>query len=147
MAGNGTFIRVELIGFLGADVESRYTANGTPVTNFRVATDYRYTTSDGEEHTETEWTTVVVWRGLAEACNSHLHKGSRVFVAGRLKTRLWQDEAGTTHYRTEVQAEQVIFLDGRHLQVETAMQEEDLPADLGLAEAEEAEPPRKRRKV
>ena len=131
MAGNGTLNRVELIGHLGADPETRFTQGGTPVTNFRVATNYSYKTSEGEERTETEWTNVVAWRGLAEACNNHLRKGSRVFVDGRLKTRSWQDEGGQTHYRTEVQADKVIFLDGRQAQAEAGMPEEDLPEEVG----------------
>jgi single-strand DNA-binding protein len=143
----GTLNRVELIGHLGADPEARFTQGGTPVANFRVATNHVYKTSEGEERTETEWTPIVAWRGLAEACNNHLRKGSRVFVAGRLKTRSWQDEAGQTHYRTEVQAEQVIFLDNRQAPNGAGVQEEELPDDLGQAEAEEqAEPPQRRRK-
>src|SRR4051794_27601320 len=112
----GTLNRVELIGHLGADPDARFTPSGTPVANFRVATNHVYKTSDGEERTETEWTPVVAWRGLAEACTSYLRKGSKVFVEGRLKTRSWQDEAGQTHYRTEVQADSVIFLDSRQAQ-------------------------------
>jgi single-strand DNA-binding protein len=127
MAGNGTLNRVELIGHLGADPEARCTPTGTTVTNFRVATNHVYKTSDGEERTETEWTQVVAWRGLAEACSSYLHKGSRVYVDGRLKTRSWQDESGQTHYRTEVQADTVIFLDGRQASAEAGVSVEDLP--------------------
>ena len=71
-------------------------------------------------------------------------------MAGRLKTRSWDDEGGTTHYRTKVQADQVIFLDGRQAPNGAGVQEEDLPADLAPSEAEEqaeqaAEPPSKRR--
>jgi single-strand DNA-binding protein len=146
----GTLNRVELIGHLGADPEARYTPNGTPVANFRVATNYSYRTAEGEERTETEWTPIVAWRGLAEACNNYLHKGSKVFVAGRLKTRSWEDEGGQTHYRTEVQADSVIFLDGRQAPNGAGVMEEELPADLGQAEAEPeaeavAETPRRRR--
>jgi single-strand DNA-binding protein len=145
----GTLNRVELIGHLGADPETRYTQGGTPVVNFRVATNYSYKTGDGEERTETEWTSVVAWRGLAEACTNYLRKGSRVFVEGRLKTRSWTDEAGQTHYRTEVQAESVLFLDSRQAPNGAGVQDEDLPADLGQAEPEaeeEAELPQRRRK-
>lgn len=149
MASNNTLNRVQLIGRLGANPELRYTANGTPVVNFRVATNYSYTNGDGQEHTETEWTPIVAWRGLAEACNSYLGKGSRVYIEGRLRTRSWQDN-GVTHYRTEVVAETVTFLDQRQV---AAMPEESLPADLGQPaepepEAEpEAAPARKRRKA
>jgi single-strand DNA-binding protein len=140
---NGTLNRVELLGHLGAEPEMRYTSGGVAVTNFRVATNTVYKVGD-EERTETEWTPIAVWRGLAEVCNRHLHKGSRVYVEGRLKTRSWEDEAGTTHYRTEVQADQVIFLDGRPA-LAASSAEEELPEDLGPADAEKAELPRKRR--
>ena len=146
----GTLNRVELIGHLGGDPESRFTPNGTPVANFRVATNYSYRTAEGEERTETEWTPIVAWRGLAEACTSYLRKGSRVYVEGRLKTRSWTDDAGQTHYRTEVQAESVIFLDARQAPNGAGVAEEELPDDLGHPEAEPeaevaAETPRRRR--
>lgn len=132
MAGNGSLNRVELIGHLGADPESRTTPAGVAVTTFRVATNHSYKTGEGEERTETEWTPIVTWRALGEACNAHLYKGSRVYVAGRLKTRSWQDEGGTTHYRTEVQADNVIFLDGRgQAQLDVGMGEEELPDQAG----------------
>jgi single-strand DNA-binding protein len=118
--------RVHLIGYLGTEVELRFTPQGTPVANFRVATNHNYKTTDGELHEETEWTPVVVWRKLAELCAAHLRKGSRVYVEGRLQTRSWQDEANLTHYRTEVLAEEVIFLDGRG-QAAGGLVEEDLP--------------------
>ena len=130
MAGNGTHNRVELLGHLGADPELRYTSAGVAVANFRVATNMVYKVGD-EERTETEWTPIVTWRGLAEACARHLHKGSRVFVEGRLKTRAWEDETGQTRYRTEVQADNVIFLDGRQVLAEATMPEEELPDVVG----------------
>jgi single-strand DNA-binding protein len=110
--------RVELLGHLGADPESKFTALGIPVTTFRVATNHRYKNTAGEEQEETEWTGIVAWRKLAELCTSYLQKGSKVYVAGRLRTRSWEDEAGQTRYRTEVQAEEVLFLDIRVQEVE-----------------------------
>jgi single-strand DNA-binding protein len=83
------------------------------ITTFRVATNLHYKNAAGEEQEETEWTGVVAWRKLAELCSSYVQKGSRVYVAGRLRTRSWEDESGKTQYRTEVQAEEVIFLDAR----------------------------------
>jgi single-strand DNA-binding protein len=69
----------------------------------------------------------VVWRGLAEACNNHRHKDSRVYVDSRLKTRSWQDEDGRRHERAEVQANNEIFLDGRgQASTEAGIPEEDL---------------------
>ena len=64
-----------VIGNLGGDPEMRYTANGNPVTTFRIATSRRYTTRDGEQREETEWFRVVTWNQLAETCNQYLTKG------------------------------------------------------------------------
>ncbi len=129
---------------VSAAVASGAAASATP-TNTRVVTNTVYKVDD-EERIETEWAPIVVWRAMAEVCNRQLHKGSRVYVDGRLKTHSWQDESGQTHERTEVQADTVIFLDGHHPPSKISMPEEELPADLGQGAAEdEAEPPRKRR--
>jgi single-strand DNA-binding protein len=111
MISNGTVNHIELIGHLGAEPEMRYTGNGAAVANFRVATN-RVWNADGEQRKETEWTPVVVWNKLAETCNQYLRKGSRVRVEGYLRTRSYEKD-GVTHYRTEVVAESVLFLDRR----------------------------------
>ena len=103
--------KVQVIGNLGADPEIRYTADGTAVTNFRVAASRKYTTSDGELREETEWFSVATWRKLAERCSQYLHKGSKVYVEGRLKTRSWDTPDGERKYRTDVVADSVLFLD------------------------------------
>ena len=102
-----------IIGHLGADPEMRYTANGSPVTTFRVATSRRYTTSDGERREETEWFRVVAWQRLAEICAQYLTKGRQVYVEGRMQTRSWEDQQGQTRYMTELIAQDVQFLGGR----------------------------------
>ncbi len=105
--------KVMIIGNLGADPEMRYTANGSAVTEFRVASNRRYTTRDGEARDETEWFRVVTWNRLAEICNQYLSKGRQVYVEGRLRTRSWEGQDGVTRYTTEVIAEEVKFLGGR----------------------------------
>ena len=105
--------RVMIIGNLGSEPEMRFAPNGNPVTSFRVATNRRYTTTDGERKEETEWFAVVAWGKLAEQCNQFLTKGQRVYVEGRLSTRTWESQDGQKHYRTEVVAERVLFLDKR----------------------------------
>ena len=101
-----------VIGHLGRDPEMRYTANGSAVTTFSVATSRRYT-SNGEQRDETEWFTVVTWDRLAETCAQYLQKGRLVYVEGRLQTRSWDDQAtGQKRYRTELIAEEVKFLGG-----------------------------------
>ncbi len=64
-----------IIGNLGVDPEMRYTANGTAVTTFRVATHRQYSGPDGERREETEWFSVVTWARLAETCSQYLSKG------------------------------------------------------------------------
>jgi single-strand DNA-binding protein len=106
--------KVMLIGNLGTDPEMRYTANGNAVTNFRLAVNRSFgggPGGDGERREETEWFTVVTWNKLAELLGQHLHKGSRVFVEGRLASRSWDGPDGQKRYRTEVVANQVLFLD------------------------------------
>ena len=103
--------KVMIIGNLGSEPEMRFTPNGKPVTSFRIATNRVYTTVDGERKEETEWFTVVAWGRLAEQCNQFLTKGRRVYVEGRLSTRTWESQDGQRHYRTEVVADRVLFLD------------------------------------
>lgn len=101
-----------VIGHLGRDPEMRYTANGSAVTTFSVATSRRYT-SNGEQREETEWFNVVTWNRLAETCAQYLTKGRLVYVEGRLQTRSWDDQqTGQKRYRTELIAEEVKFLGG-----------------------------------
>ncbi len=105
--------KVMIIGNLGADPEMRYTADGAAVTNFRIAASRSYTGSDGERKEETEWFSIVAWRKLAEQCSQYLQKGRRVYVEGRLQTRSWDTPDGQKRYKTEVIAENVLFLDSR----------------------------------
>lgn len=104
--------KVMLIGNLGADPEMRYTANGSAITTFRIAVSRGFT-MEGERREETEWFTVVTWNKLAELLGQHLQKGRKVFVEGRLTTRSWDGPDGQKRYRTEVIANQVLFLDPR----------------------------------
>ena len=83
--------KVLIIGSLGADPEMRYTPGGKPVTSYSVAVNRGWRTSEGERKEATEWFNVVAWGNLAEICNQYLHKGSQVYVEGRLQTRSWED--------------------------------------------------------
>jgi single-strand DNA-binding protein len=103
--------KVMLIGNVGSDPEMRFTPNGNPVTSFRMATNRVYTTPDGEKRQETDWFSVVAWNKLAEQCNQFLTKGKLVYVEGRLHNRSWEGADGQKHYRTEVIANRVTFLD------------------------------------
>ncbi|MGC9349866.1 MAG: single-stranded DNA-binding protein [Anaerolineae bacterium] len=103
--------KVLIIGHLGRDPEMRFTSNGRPVAAFSVATSRGWTNSDGNRQEETEWFHVVAWGGLADLCKKRLHKGSQVYVEGRLQTRCWETPEGERHYRTELVAQELIFLD------------------------------------
>jgi single-strand DNA-binding protein len=103
--------KVMLIGNLGADPEMRYTANGSAVTTFRLAVNRRFRSAEGERREETEWVSVVTWNQLAEQIGQHLRKGRKVYVEGRLATRSWDGPDGQKRYRTEVVANQVLYLD------------------------------------
>ncbi len=100
-----------IIGNLGSEPEMRFTPNGRPVTSFSVATNWRYTTSDGERREETEWFTVVTWGKLAEQCNQFLTKGRLVYLEGRLRTHTWDGQDGQKHFRNEIVASRVSFLE------------------------------------
>jgi len=90
----------------------RFTSSGRPVAAFNVATVRGWTNNDGEHQEETEWFYVVTWGRLAELCKQRLHKGSQVYVEGRLQTRSWEGPDSERHYRTELVAQELIFLDG-----------------------------------
>ena len=103
--------KVIIIGNVGSEPEMRVTPNGNPVTSFRAATNWRYTTGQGERREETEWFTVVAWNRLAEQCNQFLSKGRLVYVEGRLRSRAWESQEGEKRFRNEIVADKVTFLD------------------------------------
>jgi len=105
--------KVTVIGNVGSEPEMRFTPNGRPVTSFSVATNWVYTTPEGERKQETEWFNVVAWNRLAEQCNQFLAKGRLVYAEGRIHTRSWEGQDGQQHSRMEVIANRVIFLDRR----------------------------------
>jgi single-strand DNA-binding protein len=130
--------KIMLIGNVGTDPEMRFTANGNPVTSFRVATSRTYTTSEGERRQETEWFTVVAWKKQAESCNQFLNKGQRVYVEGSLRTRSWEGRDGQKRVTAEVIANRVLFLDR---QAVAPLPGEEVPAEAPVeAPEEEVEP-------
>jgi single-strand DNA-binding protein len=104
--------KVSLIGRLGRDPEMRYTASGTAVCTFTLATNRFRQGQDGTPQEETDWHTIVTWDKLAETCNSFLTKGRLVYVEGSLQTRSWEQD-GQKRYKTEVVAREMIILDNK----------------------------------
>ena len=106
--------KVQLIGHLGADPETRHLASGDPVTNLRVATTETWKDkASGEKKESTEWHRVVLFKRLAEIAGQYLRKGSQVYLEGRIKTRKWQDKDGQDRYTTEIEASELKMLGGR----------------------------------
>src|SRR5689334_7316662 len=104
--------KVILIGHLGRDAETAYTASQTAVTKFSVATNRRWKDQQsGEWKEETDWTNVTLWKG--ENVANYLTKGKQVYVEGRLRNRSYEDKDGKKVYATEVVAEDVILLSGQ----------------------------------
>ena len=101
------------IGNLGADPEVRYTQSGSPVCSFKIACSEKYKDASGNVQENTEWVSIVAWKRLAEICGQYLHKGSRVYIEGKLQTRKWQDQSGADRYTTEIVAREMKMLDGR----------------------------------
>ena len=105
--------KVILIGNLGADPTVRYIQSGTAVATFNLATTERWRGQDGQTQEQTEWNRIVAWAKLAEICGEYLHKGSRVYIEGKLQTRKWQDNDGVDRYTTEIIAKEMKMLDSR----------------------------------
>lgn len=100
--------KVQLIGYLGANPETRYTPEGEAIARVRIATSETWK-KNGEKHEKTEWHNVVFFGKLGEIVGEHLKKGSLVYVEGRLHTRSW-DKDGENRYTTEIIAESMKML-------------------------------------
>ena len=106
--------KVILIGNLGNDPEVKYIPNGSAVANITVATSETWKDKNtGEQKEKTEWHRVVFFRRLAEIVGKYLHKGSKIYIEGKLQTRKWQDQSGNDRYTTEVVANEMQMLDGK----------------------------------
>jgi len=112
--------KIIIAGNLGRDPEMRYTPGGQAVTNFSVATNRQYTSSDGQLVKETIWFRISAWGKLAETCNQYLRRGSKVLVEGRLNAdeqsggpRVYTRQDGSTGASFEITAGTVRFLSTR----------------------------------
>lgn len=108
----GSLNKAMLIGRLGKDPEIRYTQSGKAVANLSLATDESYT-KDGQKVEQTEWHRVIFWGKQAELCSNYLHKGSLIYVEGKIQTRKWQDQQGQEKYSTEIQGFVLQFLENK----------------------------------
>ena len=105
--------KVMLIGNLGKDPEVRYTAGGTAVASFSLATSEKFKNKSGDFEEKTEWHNITLWARLAEIAGEYLSKGKTVYIEGRLQTRKWQDKDGKDRYTTEIVGEKMQMLSGK----------------------------------
>lgn len=103
--------KVILIGNLGKDPEVQKLEGDITVAKFTLATTETYKDKQGNRVDQTEWHNIVAWRQLADFCGKYLHKGSSVYVEGKLKTSSWTDKENIKKYRTEIIADTISFLD------------------------------------
>lgn len=102
-----------LIGNLGRDPDLQYLEGNIAVAKFPLATTETFKDKNGNLVSQTEWHTVVLWRGLAELAQKYLHKGSLVFIEGRLRTRTWEDKDKNRRFSTEIVGDNLVMLDKR----------------------------------
>ncbi len=105
--------RVMLIGNLGRDPDLQHLEGNIAVAKFPLATTETFKDKSGQLVSQTEWHTVVLWRGLAELAQKYLHKGSLVFIEGRLRTRNWEDKDKNRRFSTEIVGDNLVMLDKR----------------------------------
>jgi len=130
--------KVILVGNVGQDPEVKYTASGVPVAKVSLATNERFKDKNDQWQDRTEWHNVLAWQRLAEIVGEYVHKGSKIYVEGKLQTSSWQDrQNGEKRYRTEIVAREIVLLGSRD---SSDGAKEELPNSDFRAEASSAEP-------
>ncbi|MBR1962288.1 MAG: single-stranded DNA-binding protein [Alistipes sp.] len=103
-----------ILGNVGAEPEVRALDGGKKVARIRVATTERYTDQQGNKQEQTEWHTVVLWGGLADVVDRYVHKGSQLYIEGKIRTREWTDKDNQKRYTTEILATEMKLLGRPH---------------------------------
>lgn len=119
-----------LIGNLGKDPEIQHLEGNIAVAKFPLATTESFKDKNGQMISQTEWHTVVLWRGLAELAQRYLHKGSLVYIEGRLRTRNWEDKDKNKRFATEIVGDNLVMLDKRRDAEQYASASSDGQADM-----------------
>ena len=117
--------KVILIGNLGKEPEYKTLQDGTAVAKLALATSESFRLKSGETKTDTQWHTIIVWRGLANFVRDYTRKGSLIYIEGKLQNRHFEDKEGQKKYVSEIVADQVILLD-KKLKEENQENNEDL---------------------
>lgn len=108
--------KVMLIGNSGREPEYKTLQDSTPVAKLTLATTENFRLKSGDTQTNTEWHTIIVWRGLADFARDYIRKGSLLYVEGKLHYRNFEGKAGQKRYVTEVVADQIILLDKKSIE-------------------------------
>lgn len=130
--------RIEIMGNVGKQPEMRFTSSGMPVTNFSIAVNRKYETSDGVKKEETEWFNIVCWRRLAERVNQYVSVGMPLYISGSIHLHEWETEQHEKRSRLQLNANTVIFLskksvnDGYDIPAGVDGEEEFLPDDISF---------------
>lgn len=119
--------KVILIGNAGKDPEYKTLDDGMPVAKLTLATTETYRLKSGELSSNTEWHTVILWRGLATLASQYIHKGSLLYIEGSLRNRQYEDKGGQKKYITEILAQQMVLLDKKAKPM--APGEKDIPEE------------------
>lgn len=105
--------KVVLIGNIGKEPDIQHLEGNSTVAKFPLATTENYKDKNGNTVSHTEWHNIVLWRGLAELAEKYLHKGSLVYVEGRIRNRSWEDKDKVKRFTTEIVADNFVMLDKR----------------------------------
>lgn len=135
-----SFNKVILVGNLGRDPELRYTAQGTPVCSFSMATNERRKDRNGEMQDHTTWFKVVLWNRQAETASQYLQKGRPVYIEGRLRVDEWTDRDGKSRYTLEVHGTDMQFI-GSGARSDEPMHERPASAGASAGGSGPVEPP------
>lgn len=130
--------KVQLIGNVGKDPDVRYLDSGVAVATFPLATTERgYTLANGTQVPErTEWHNIVLWRGLAETAEKYVHKGDKLYIEGKIRTRSYDDQNGVKRYVTEIFGDNMEMLTPRASQTAAPVQSSAAPSASAPAQPE-----------
>ncbi len=129
--------RVMLIGNLGKEPEMQFLEGNIAVAKISLATTETYKDKTGKLISQTEWHTIILWRGLAELAQKYLHKGSLVYIEGRLKTRSRLDKDGIQRNETDIIADNLVMLDKKNDSLPGNIQSENSDAAISENQSEE----------
>ena len=119
--------RVVLIGNIGREPDVQFLEGNIAVAKFPLATTETYKDRSGALISQTEWHTVVLWRGLAELAQKYLHKGSLVYIEGRIRTRSWEDKDKNKRFNTEILGDNLVMLDKRKDNMDMQAADNNMP--------------------